>query len=45
MTDPKTAEPTREQLEADISIDADPEDVVAAIAQGYGVTDDGHHPI
>ena len=37
MPDPKTEHiPTTEEMEADISIDADPEDVIDAIAAGYG---------
>lgn len=43
MTDPEHT-PTAEEMEADISIDADPLDVIDAIAAGYG-SDDGHHPI
>lgn len=45
MSDPKTEHiPTAEEMEADISIDADPLDMIDAIAAGYG-SDDGHHLI
>lgn len=36
--------PTREELEADISIGADFDEVMDAIIAGHG-TGDGHHPI
>ena len=41
MTDPKTEQPTREQLEEDMSIDADFDTVLDHIIAGHGTDADG----